>query len=60
MKKYLSLIIVSVVIVTCLSVSCSKSFLDRQPNGTLDTTVVGNQKGVEALLIGAYSMMDGY
>ena len=40
--------------------SCGKSFLDNQPNGTLNQEVLSNQKGVEALLIGAYSMLDGY
>jgi hypothetical protein len=40
--------------------SCSKSFLNNQPNGTLNQDVLANQKGVEALLIGAYSLLDGY
>ena len=60
MKKFISLMVVSVVIITSVFISCSKGFLDRQPNGTLDTTILANQKGVEALLIGAYSLLDGY
>jgi hypothetical protein len=40
--------------------SCGKSFLENQPNGSLNQPVLSNQKGVEALLIGAYSMLDGY
>ncbi len=40
--------------------SCSKSFLERKPLGSLDENVLANQKGVEGLLIGAYSLLDGY
>jgi starch-binding outer membrane protein, SusD/RagB family len=43
-----------------LSFSCGDDFLTQVPLGALDPTeVVGNQKGVEALLIGAYSVVDG-
>ncbi len=40
--------------------SCSKSFLERKPLGSLDENVLANQKGVEGLLIGAYSLLDGF
>lgn len=40
--------------------SCSKSFLDRDPYGTLNDEVLSTKKGVEGLLIGAYSLLDGY
>lgn len=40
--------------------SCSKDFLDRKPFGSLDENVLANQKGVEGLLIGAYSLLDGF
>lgn len=40
--------------------SCSKDFLDRKPLGALDENVLANKKGVEGLLIGAYSLLDGY
>lgn len=40
--------------------SCSKSFLERSPLGSLDENVLANKKGVEGLLIGAYSLLDGY
>jgi hypothetical protein len=46
--------------VGCLFFSCGKNFLENQPNGSLNQPVLSNQKGVEALLIGAYSMLDGY
>ena len=42
-----------------LSYACSKSFLNRPPIGSLSPDVVANRAGVEALLIGAYSLLDG-
>lgn len=41
-------------------VACKKSFLEKSPLGTLDESTLANQQGVEGLLIGAYSMLDGY
>jgi len=39
--------------------SCSKSFLERQPVGQINTLTLDNKAGVNGLLIGAYSMLDG-
>ena len=39
--------------------SCSKEFLEVTPNGMLDESVLASYEGVDALLIGAYSMVDG-
>ena len=39
--------------------ACKKSFLDRQPTGALDESVLANRTGVEGLLIGAYHMLGG-
>jgi len=39
--------------------SCSKKVLDLRPLGQLDPTAVTNKQGVAALLIGAYSLLDG-
>ena len=39
--------------------SCSKNSLDLPPLGQLDATAVTNKQGVDALLIGAYSLLDG-
>lgn len=39
--------------------SCKEEFLTVTPNGALDAQVLGTDKGVDALLIGAYSMLDG-
>ena len=42
-----------------LLISCSEAFLDIKPKGTLDEYTLANFEGVDALLIGAYSMLDG-
>jgi hypothetical protein len=40
--------------------ACSKSFLEINPLGNLQQENLANAKGVNALLIGAYSALDGY
>ncbi len=59
MKK-ISSIAISITAILFILYSCKKSFLDRPAYGTLDSSGVANQKSIEALLIGAYSMLDGY
>lgn len=49
-----------VVVVASVTYACSKSFLDRNPYGALNAEVLSTKKGVEGLLIGAYSLLDGY
>jgi len=39
--------------------SCKEDFLNVTPKGTLDQFVLANEDGINALLIGAYSMLDG-
>ena len=39
--------------------SCNKSYLDKRPLGQLDEESIANRRGVQGLLIGAYSMLDG-
>ncbi len=53
--KVISLLLAIAIIVY----ACSKSFLDITPPGTLNPEVVANKAGVEGLLIGAYSLLDG-
>lgn len=43
-----------------ITYSCSKSFLEKRPLGSLDENTLANKKGVEALLVGAYSVLDGF
>ena len=40
--------------------SCGKNFLEQKPLGALDENVLANKLGVEGLLIGAYSLLDGF
>jgi hypothetical protein len=47
-----------ITIVTVSAIACSK-FLDKKPIGYLSSSVLYNKQGVEGILIGAYSMMDG-
>ena len=42
-----------------LSTSCSDSFLDVVPLGELSEATLQNKAGVELVLVGAYSIMDG-
>lgn len=39
--------------------ACSKGFLDKKPLGTLNPSVMASEAGVQGLLIGAYSLVDG-
>ncbi len=39
--------------------ACSDEFLEITPNGSLDQSVLATSDGVNALLIGAYAMIDG-
>jgi len=49
------------VVLLCLLLigGCSEDFLEITPNGELDQAVLATSEGVNALLIGAYSMLDG-
>ena len=43
----------------CIVYACNKSYLDKQPIGSLLEQNVSSKKGVQGLLIGAYSLLDG-
>jgi len=43
-----------------IGLSCGDDFLNRPPIGGLDENTLANEKGVEATLIGAYSLLDGW
>lgn len=58
MKKSL-IICASLLLMAVVIYSCKKSFLDRQPVAALDEAALSNKRGVEALLIGAYALLDG-
>jgi starch-binding outer membrane protein, SusD/RagB family len=55
-KKYIIFILILAVIGTWGS--CKKDFLTVAPAGALDQSLLQNTKGLDALLVGAYSMID--
>ncbi|HEX5149968.1 MAG TPA: RagB/SusD family nutrient uptake outer membrane protein [Parafilimonas sp.] len=59
MKAYYKYILVAGIAIFGLVVSCRQSFLDTQPYGSTSVNTLANKAGVEGLLIGAYSMLDG-
>lgn len=58
--KRITYSILSLATIAVIAWSCSKSFLDKKPLGQLDANTLANTKGAEALLIGAYSVLDGF
>ncbi|MBK9492270.1 MAG: hypothetical protein IPO07_28400 [Haliscomenobacter sp.] len=59
MKK-IKFTILGIALLVGLFVACSDDFLDVAPQASLDEGTLGNQQGVEATLISAYSMLDGW
>ncbi len=59
MKKYIVQILAAVLCIAVLY-SCSEDFLNAPPQGALDEGTLANEGGVEASLISAYSMLDGW
>ena len=53
MKKLLIIALIG------MSVSCSDSFFDIQPQGAASLVSLSNKNGVNSVLIGAYSLLDG-
>jgi starch-binding outer membrane protein, SusD/RagB family len=58
MKKY-NKIILSALLISVFSTACKDDFLNVKPLGVLDQSSLQNKTGVNLLLIGAYSMLDG-
>jgi len=52
-------IIMATVFLMAISFSCADSFLDKKPLGSTSEDVFYTEKGVNALLTGAYSMVKG-
>ena len=52
--------IIPVILATAIFVmSCSEDFLNVKPKGDVNEYSFADEKGIEALLVGAYSMLDG-
>ena len=56
-KKYIILILIVAILGTWGS--CKSDFLSVSPAGSLDQSLLQTTKGLDALLVGAYSMLDG-
>src|ERR1051326_5013386 len=59
-KMKRKLIIPASLVLLAVIFACSKKFLDKPPLGTLSPEIMATEKGVQGLLIGAYSLVDGY
>lgn len=42
-----------------IAAACSKDFLDKPPLGTLNPDIMASEAGIQGILIGAYSLVDG-
>src|SRR4051812_22539545 len=58
-KKQYKIYIPICLLIVFIAFACKKSFLDKQPLGSLSESNVTNKAGVQTLLIGAYSLLDG-
>jgi len=56
--KY-KLILPVVVLLLAVCYACNRSFLEKPPLGALQQSQLANKAGVQSLLIGAYSLLDG-
>ena len=59
MKKLNIKVVLAFALLIGFTNSCKEEFLTVTPNGALDATVLATKEGVDNLLIGAYSMLDG-
>lgn len=50
----------SVMVCLVIITACSKLYLEKEPLGSLSETTLANKAGVNDLLIGAYSILDGF
>jgi len=59
MKKFKIVGVMIIFLIVGVTNSCKEEFLEVTPNGSLDASVLATAEGIDALLIGAYSMLDG-
>lgn len=58
LRNYISIILL-ITISVIVGNACKKSFLDKTPYGPTPGETLANKSGVDGLLIGAYSLLDG-
>lgn len=59
MKSIKYKILICTAIIVIVLAACSKEFLNKPPLGTLNPQIVATEAGIQGLLIGAYSLVDG-
>lgn len=52
--------LVTVLLLSCVTSSCDEDFLEKRPFASVSEATLANKAGVDALLIGAYSLLDSY
>lgn len=57
--SYNKFLVITCIILTVTTSSCKKEFLEINALGALSETTLANKAGVNGLLIGAYSLLDG-
>lgn len=60
MKKSNIILITILALLGLWGSSCKQDFLTVAPTGSLDQSLLQSEKGLDALLVGAYSMIDGF
>ena len=60
MKKVNKISLIAFTLVQAIIVGCNEDFLDSPAQASLDEGTLANDSGVEASLIGTYSMLDGW
>jgi len=60
MKRLLYSLFAIILAIGVFIVSCSDDFLQKNPVGVLDESVLANADGIESVLVGAYAMLDGW
>src|SRR5664279_3423852 len=59
MKRKAIFITLIVASMATVFIGCKKSFLDTLPTGVANDALLANEKGVNAILVGAYAALDG-
>ena len=58
MKERVKIYII-IILLTGIYISCSENWLDVNSKGNLNESILATEDGINALLVGAYSMLDG-
>jgi len=59
MKRKIIFSTLAIALIMAILYACKKDFLDTLPKASANNIILANEKGVNALLIGAYAALDG-